>query len=211
MTDTLSYIMFVVIYVAVVAMSAILHEYMHGWTANQLGDKTPEYFGRLTLNPLVHIDPFYTILLPILTFVGSGGTFMFGAAKPVPFNPYNLRNQKYGPAIVGIAGPLTNIFLAVVFAVIFRFNILGDGFSTFASLVVVVNVALAVVNLIPVPPLDGSRLLTAFAPSSWHNTLMIFERYGLILIIAIVYVLGPIIGTIIGAVTTLLLGQPLGT
>src|SRR3990167_7543868 len=113
--------MYTIAFFAILLLSAVFHEYMHGWAADELGDPTPRDLGRLTLNPAAHIDPITTLLLPAFLLWASGGRFMFAAAKPVPFNPYNLRYPKYGPAMVGLAGPLGNIMLAVVFAMTIRF------------------------------------------------------------------------------------------
>src|SRR3989338_11421366 len=113
--------MYTIAFFAILLISAVFHEYMHAWAANELGDSSPKDLGRLTLNPLAHIDPTTTLLLPAFLLWASGGRFMFAAAKPVPLNPYNLKYPKYGPAMVGLAGPAGNIALAVVFALIVRF------------------------------------------------------------------------------------------
>jgi Zn-dependent protease len=147
------------LYFAVTVPSAIFHEYMHGWVADQLGDSTARYAGRLTLNPRSHVDLFGTILLPILLFLGSGGGFLFAYAKPVPYNPYNLKNQRWGPLAVGFAGPLANGVLAVTFALFLRFLPLSSFMEQFFQVIVLTNLGLMVFNLVPIPPLDGSKIL----------------------------------------------------
>jgi len=147
-------------------MSIVLHEMAHGHAANWLGDPTARLQGRLSPNPLVHIDPLMSVIIPGL-LVMSGSPILFGAAKPVPYNPYNFRNQKWGEAIVAIAGPLANIFLAVVFALLVRSaDVLGlsDTFVQLAVGIISLNIFLAIFNLLPVPPLDGSKILPRLLP-----------------------------------------------
>lgn len=155
-----------------------LHEFMHAYVSYRLGDETAHREGRLTLNPAAHIDPVFTLLLPLITFITTG--IAFGAAKPVPFNPWALRGGKYGSALVAAAGPLTNLFIALVFAFWLRFIDLGVEASAFLYTIIAVNVALFVFNLIPFPPLDGSRVLYAFVPSSVREAMDKIERMGLI-------------------------------
>src|SRR3989339_1505196 len=125
----------IIFYFLIIIPSAIIHEYAHGWMAERLGDKTARYAGRLTLNPVAHIDLWGTILMPIALLLLSGGNFMFAYAKPVPYNPYNLKNQKWGPAMVGLAGPASNFLLAVAFALVVR-ALLGTLFSQFLQMIV---------------------------------------------------------------------------
>jgi Zn-dependent protease len=148
----------------VVVFSAIIHEYFHGWMANYLGDSTAKDAGRLTLNPLKHLDPIGTVLLPLFLLF-FGGTFI-GWAKPVPYNPYNLRDRKYGSSKVALAGPLSNFFIAVIFGLTIRFLKLSDFIYLAFTLIVYINIFLALFNFIPIPPLDGSKLLMDFFPSS---------------------------------------------
>ncbi|MBP9760651.1 MAG: site-2 protease family protein [Candidatus Magasanikbacteria bacterium] len=166
--------------------SAIIHEYMHGYVADQLGDPTARYAGRLTLNPLAHIDLWGTILLPLMLFVGSGGNFLFAYAKPVPYNPYNLKNQKWGSVLVAIAGPLSNFVLAIVFGLLTRVIPTGD-ITLFLSIVVYANVLLGVFNLVPIPPLDGSKILFAVLPDSMHNVRANLERYGFVILLIFIF------------------------
>lgn len=171
-------------------VSVVLHEVAHGYAALFQGDKTAEYAGRLTLNPLKHLDIFGSIIFPIITsFMGIG----FGWAKPVPYNPDNLRNRKWGEAIVAAAGPATNLIIALVFAVVIRVGA-GEGFlskpsMTLAAMIVLVNVTLAIFNLVPMPPLDGSKILFALIPRGWGFIRNFMERYQLVLVFLYVFVL----------------------
>jgi Zn-dependent protease len=155
--------------------SIIVHEVSHGFAAEMLGDPTARLQGRLTLNPIPHIDPIGSILIPaILLF--SNSTFLFGWAKPVPYNPYNLRNQKWGEAIVAAAGPAVNILLALVFGLVVRFGTgtLSPEFITFAGVIVFINILLAFFNLIPIPPLDGSKLLKSLLS---YRAGLVFQKF----------------------------------
>src|SRR3989338_9215202 len=150
----------------VLLFSAILHEISHGISAKLQGDNTAEAAGRLTLNPLPHLDLFGSIILPlILALPALFGmpAFIIGWAKPVPFNPNNLRNKKRGAALVALAGPLTNILIALFFGIIFRISLLFHNlplsFGAFLMVIIWINLLLAVFNLVPLPPLDGSKLL----------------------------------------------------
>ena len=149
-------VLFLIIAVAII-FALVIHEFFHAWMAYYLGDNTAKDQGRLTINPLVHLDPFGTILLFI---VGIGW------GKPVPFNPYNLRNQKWGPALVALAGPASNFGLAVTVGLILRFaEISNPYFAFFLSFFVWINLILGVFNLMPVPPLDGSHIFFTLFPS----------------------------------------------
>ncbi len=152
--------------IVALVLSVIIHEMAHGYAANWLGDPTARLQGRLSANPLVHIDPLMSVILPGL-LVLSGSPILFGAAKPVPYNPYNFTNQKWGEAIVAAAGPAANIFIALVFAVLVRsadILQLSDTFLSLAVQIIILNVFLAFFNLVPIPPLDGSKILPKFLP-----------------------------------------------
>ncbi|MEK7088096.1 MAG: site-2 protease family protein, partial [Patescibacteria group bacterium] len=159
-------------------MSVVVHEVSHGFAASYLGDPTARLQGRLTLNPLPHIDPVGSVLVPLILFFTNAG-IMLGWAKPVPVNPYNLRG-KYGEAIVAAAGPLSNIAIAVLFGLLIR--IVGDAlpasFLQMAVAAVVINIVLALFNLVPIPPLDGSKVLFAFLPHHLQEVRESLERYG---------------------------------
>lgn len=174
--------------IAILIFSVVIHEVSHGAMAYALGDPTAKNEGRLTLNPISHLDFFGSILLPIITFMSSG--LIFGWAKPVPYNPYNLRNQKYGSAIVGVAGPLSNFLIAAVFGLLIRFsNILNlpSAFLEIAFFIAFLNLILAVFNLVPIPPLDGSKVLFAFLPSRSIEFQIAFERYGIFLLLIFIF------------------------
>lgn len=178
--------------------SITFHEYMHAWTANYLGDPTAKAAGRVSLNPIAHIDPFGTILVPILLILVGGP--VFGWAKPVPINPNNFKNYRKGEVLTSIAGPLSNLILLLTFATIYRF--LPEKESLFGLLVlnfVVINAILMVFNLIPIPPLDGSKVLYGFLP---FETIRKFEIYGPFFLIPFIFlfapmVLGPVVNFIL--------------
>ncbi|MDP3954248.1 MAG: site-2 protease family protein [bacterium] len=166
----------------IIIFSAVFHEFMHGWTANYLGDPTAKYAGRLTLNPLKHIDKWGTVIIPLLLlfgpylFAGKLGAFI-GWAKPVPYNPLLLSDKKYGSAKVGFAGPAANFIIAIMFGILIRFIPVAGPFYIAISWVVYINIFLALFNLIPIPPLDGSKLLMDFFPRS-RFMMMQFSMFG---------------------------------
>ncbi|HAM88152.1 MAG: Peptidase M50 [Candidatus Falkowbacteria bacterium GW2011_GWD2_38_42] len=177
----------IIFQIIVLVFSAIIHEYMHGWMADQLGDTTAKDEGRLTLNPLPHIDPFGSVFLPFL-LVLSGSPFVFGWAKPVPYNPYNLRDQRYGPAKVALAGPLGNLITAIFFGMLLRFAPLAGNplLITLLAIIVQINLLLMIFNLLPIPPLDGSKIIAPFLPENIQKFMLNLERYGMILVIVFV-------------------------
>lgn len=183
-----------VIIIVSLIMSIVLHEMAHGYAANWLGDPTARLQGRLSANPLVHIDPLGSVIIPALLFFGNAG-ILFGWAKPVPYNPYNLTDQRHGEAKVAAAGPLMNIFLAVVFAILIRVaELVGlpASFTPIASYIVYINLLLAFFNMIPIPPLDGSKILTAFLPAGpalrYREAMRFIERYGLFVTFIFIFV-----------------------
>ena len=160
-------------------VSIVLHEVGHAYAANWLGDPTARLEGRLSVNPLVHIDPIMSVLVPGFLIL-SGSPFLFGAAKPVPYNPYNFRNQKWGEAIVAAAGPAVNILLALIFAVVVQVGAgtsLSETFLYLAAQLVVMNLFLAFFNLVPIPPLDGSKILPRLLPFSLRMQYEGFRRF----------------------------------
>ncbi|MEK7208562.1 MAG: site-2 protease family protein [Patescibacteria group bacterium] len=184
--------------IAVLILSVVVHEVSHGFAANYLGDPTARLQGRLTLNPLPHIDPIGSVLVPLLLFFTNAGV-MFGWARPVPVNPYNLRG-KYGEAIVAAAGPLSNIALAVVFGLFIRLsgNLLPDSFIHIAATVVIINIVLAIFNLVPIPPLDGSKILFAFLPYYLQHVRESLERWGFFIVLIFIVFLWQFLTPIIG-------------
>jgi Zn-dependent protease len=171
----MSFLLTVVVSYAALIISLVVHEFMHGFVAYLLGDRTAERMGRLTLNPLAHIDPIGTVLLPLLAIVT--GFPIIGWAKPVPYNPYNLRNQKWGPIMVGLAGPFANFMLALIFLTSLRFMTFSFNLSSenlvvmFFTLLAEINIVLGIFNLIPVPPLDGSHLLDSMLDKPQYREL----------------------------------------
>lgn len=167
----------------------IIHEVTHGYVAGILGDPTAKLEGRLTLNPIKHIDLFGSIVLPLLLLITNAG-FLFGWAKPVPYNPYNLKAGKWGPAIVAGAGPVSNLLIAILFAIFLKMGIAYEmiGTSTIPLLIQIVqiNVVLGIFNLVPIPPLDGSKVLFAFLPYKWNYIKEALERYSLFVILFVV-------------------------
>lgn len=170
----------IVILLAVLLFSMSIHEMMHALTSDWLGDDTARLQGRITLNPIRHIDPFFTVLLPLLLLV-SGSPILFGAAKPVQVNFNRLRHGAWGGALVGMIGPITNLAIASIAAMLFSsFNPeIGSTLYQVFLLTIVLNVGLAIFNSIPWPPLDGSRLLYAFAPQGLKDYMESIERAGL--------------------------------
>ncbi len=175
-------------------LSIILHEMAHGHMANWLGDPTARLQGRLSPNPLVHIDPIGSVIIPALLFFSNAG-ILFGWAKPVPYNPYNLSDQKFGEAKVAAAGPAVNLILAFIFAMLIRsaevFG-LSASFLELASYIVYINILLAFFNLIPLPPLDGSKIIVPFLPFSaqvkYQQFARFMERYGLLATFAFIFI-----------------------
>jgi Zn-dependent protease len=169
----------------VLLFSIMIHEIAHGSVANGLGDPTAKYAGRLTLNPLKHIDIFGSIILPLL-LVMWGSPFVIGWAKPVPVNPYNFRDQKWGEVKVSFAGPLSNFLLAIFFGLLLRFIPLSATVAQLFSIIVLYNLLLGIFNLVPIPPLDGSHILFKFFPRSWSRLKLILNQYGPFILLAFI-------------------------
>jgi Zn-dependent protease len=171
----------------VLILSATVHEYMHGFAANQLGDATAKNAGRLTLNPIKHLELFGSVLLPLFLIL-SGSHFLFGWAKPVPYNPNNLSDRKYGDAKVAAAGPLANLVMAILFSIVFRFVNPASMFSYLVSEIILINLILMIFNLVPIPPLDGSKILACFLPSNLRMKLLYMDaRLSMILVFVFVF------------------------
>ncbi len=186
--------------VIVLIISVIIHEMAHGYAAEALGDPTARIAGRLTINPLVHIDPLGSVLLPAL-FVLSGSPVVFGWAKPVPFNPNNITGSKwkerYGGALVAAAGPAVNIFLAIIFGLCIRFGSFDTALTQFFLVIVMVNSALAIFNLIPVPPLDGHHILASVLPYSLRQKYLSLYQYSFIFIFIAAFVLWQLVSPLV--------------
>lgn len=178
--------MSILITFVILLFSAIVHEVSHGLMAEKLGDDTAREEGRITLNPIPHIDPFGSILLPML-LLAVHSPIIFGAAKPVPVNFNNLRNPKSGMALVSLAGPLSNFALALLFVIPIKLGLTNSISYPILVQAILINLVLGTFNLVPIPPLDGSKILAALAPDSWMEKILSLERYGFILVIIFLY------------------------
>jgi len=189
-----------IFYVVVLIMSVVVHEFSHGYVAYLLGDNTAHLSGRLTLNPIKHLDPFGSVILPLLLVLMKAG-FVIGWARPVPYNPNNLRDKKMGTLFVAVAGIMANLAVAIFFGLLIRFGtFLGlppytygsvsiHPFYQISTIIVLVNLVLALFNLIPIPPLDGSKILFSVIPDRYHQIENFLERWGMfILLFFIVFV-----------------------
>ncbi len=201
----------------------VFHEVAHGWVAHRLGDPTAKDLGRLTLNPISHIDLFGTVIMPLLLYFSTNGQFVFGYAKPVPINPAYFRDQKKGMALTAMAGPGVNLLMAVTFSLLLRVifpAMEGGPLDELSNRVLfpvalmlcygmLINVALAVLNLIPVPPLDGSRIVFWLLPPRQGALYYRLERYGMLILMALLIfrVLGAIIWPVVSFLLNLLLDQ----
>jgi len=200
-------VLYILVIIVVILLSMTLHEAMHAFVGYWLGDDTAKLQGRLTLNPIKHIDPFLTLILPItLAIIGAP---VFGGAKPVPFNPSRVKFGEWGAALVALAGPLTNLVIAFVFfgvgvltlPVLPQGNLLGE----FITTTIMVNLGFFVFNSIPIPPLDGSRVLYALAPEFVRRAMEVIEQFGVMFIFLIVLVANGVIGSFMLAMINVIL------
>jgi Zn-dependent protease len=198
--------------IAVVIFSAVIHEVMHGVAADRLGDPTARYADRLTLNPIPHLDLWGSIIIPV-TLAVSGSPIFFGYAKPVPYNPYNLRPGRFSEAIVAAAGPFSNLAIAVVIAIVIRSGLVPTIALEFLFLTVLVNVMLFLFNLIPIPPLDGSKVLESILSgslkrgyASWRDRMDQSPLAGMLLVVLIIYLLAGAFGSFVYSVARVLVG-----
>jgi len=200
-----------IFYIAILVMSVVIHEVSHGFMAEYFGDKTARYAGRLTLNPIKHLDMFGSIILPAL-LVFTNAPFLFGWAKPVPYNPDNLSDKKWGEMWVAAAGVLSNFFIAIVFGILIRLSLgfnLPEGFYFITSTIVMTNLILAIFNLVPIPPLDGSKILFSFLPASLNHILLMLEQYSFIVLIIFIIYFSNYLYPILAFLYKLLVGLPL--
>jgi len=200
--------MLTILSIIILVVSIIIHEISHGFMADKLGDPTARLQGRLTLNPIKHIDPVGSILVPLITSLAG---FTFGWAKPVPYNPDNLKNKRSGEFLIALAGPVSNIVIALVFgsAIRLMFDGVVTPFIEVAIYIVLINLILALFNLIPIPPLDGSKLLFAFLPQQYGRTRVLLETYAPILILFVIFFAWNIISPIVNPLFKIMTGMSL--
>lgn len=199
--------------IGIIMFSAVIHEVAHGVAADWLGDPTARYAGRLTLNPIPHLDLFGSLLLPLMLAL-SGSPIFFGWAKPVPYNPYNLKaSARWGEAIVAFAGPASNFAIALFAALVIRANVLPIEIASAVFLIVLVNIMLGIFNLIPIPPLDGSKVLAALLPLSlrngydaWRAKLEYNPFLGFALVVIFILVAGSAFGAVVYTTARFLAG-----
>lgn len=195
-----------ILFIAILIISVIVHEISHGYMADYLGDPTARLKGRLTLNPVPHIDPVGSILIPGLLAL-LPGSIIFGWAKPVPYNPHNI-GHRYGDALVAAAGPASNLFLAAIGGLVFRLLSIPavSPLGVFLVGLVLINIVLAVFNLVPIPPLDGSKILFAFLPARLNYVRRNLEQYGMFILLFFIFFAIEIIQPIIFGLFQLLVG-----
>jgi len=201
-----------IIQIAILLMSIVIHEVSHGAMAYKLGDPTAKNAGRLTLNPIKHLDLWGSVLIPLFLLVFRS-PILFGWAKPVPYNPYNLKNQRQGSAMVAGAGPASNLLVALIFGLFLRFVPLGNSIYAYNliqifGLIVLLNILLAVFNLVPIPPLDGSKILFAILPHRYDYIRRVLERYGLFILIFFIFFLFQYILPIVFWLFKIIVGTP---
>jgi Zn-dependent protease len=177
-----------IISILILIVSIVAHEVAHGVAALWQGDRTAKNAGRLTLNPIPHVDMVGSIIIPVSLFL-IGAPFLFGWAKPVPINPHSFRNIKYGEALVAFAGPLVNLILVAIFTLVLHFVPMDATYTMVCQMAILINLVLAMFNLLPIPPLDGSKILFAFIPKAYYKMRRLLEtRNFLVLIIVILLV-----------------------
>lgn len=201
-----------IFYIAILVMSIVIHEVSHGFMAEYFGDKTARYAGRLTLNPIMHVDIFGSILIPAVLVI-SNAPFLFGWAKPVPYNPNNLSNKKWGTIAVASAGVLSNFAIALIFGLLIRIapgfigsQDIAQSFYAITTIIVIINIALGLFNLIPIPPLDGSKILFSLLPASAYRFISIYEQYSFFLLLIFIVFLSDLLFPIMGALFHLFTG-----
>jgi Zn-dependent protease len=172
---------------AFLMVAVSFHEFAHGFMAYKLGDNTAKYSGRLTLNPLAHIDIFWTVILPLLLFISTGGQFVFGAAKPVPINYWALKNPKKDIVLIGASGPAANLILAFVLSWARKLATVSSALDLILLQLIVINVVLGVFNLIPIPPLDGSRILSGLLPEEINRRYALIEPYAFFILLLLMW------------------------
>lgn len=207
-----------IFYIVVLIMSIVIHEVAHGYSAYLLGDDTARLSGRLTLNPLKHLDPFGSVILPLLLFLSTSGNFLIGWARPVPYNPDNLKRGRVGNMIVAFAGIAANLIVAILFGLIIRFlpmfgfplidpqTLSINPFYEISAIIVKLNLVLALFNLIPIPPLDGSKILFSLLPFKYRHVENILEKYGIFLLLVFIVFIWSSVYPLISIVFSFLTG-----
>ena len=174
------------LYILYIIISISIHEFAHAFSADRLGDPTARAAGRLTLNPFAHIDPLGTVILPLSLLLLSGGAFAYGWGKPTPFDPYNLKNPRRDAGIISIAGPLSNLLLAIIISLAIRF--LPYVYAVFLTPLVLTNIGLAIFNLVPIGPLDGQKIIFALLPRDMaYEFQTIMNRFGTLILIFMIF------------------------
>ncbi len=199
--------------IIILIFSAVVHEVSHGAMANRLGDPTAKHMGRLTLNPLKHLDFVGSFILPALMLLLTQGQGpVFGWAKPVPVNPFNFRDQKYGSAKVALAGPGANFAIALFFGLTLRFFppiAAISGIDLIFSYIVYINLLLAIFNLLPIPPLDGSHILFTFLPQGLERLKIVLNQFGLFILLFVIFFLFNWVALVVNLIFKLIVGVPL--
>lgn len=206
-----------IFYVFVLIMSVVIHEVAHGYSAYMLGDDTARLSGRLTLNPIKHMDFFGSFILPLLLIVTNAG-FVIGWAKPVPYNPANLKKGRFGNFAVAVSGIIANLFIALIFGLLIRYApmlglpaytsnpLLIHPFYNIATIIVITNLVLALFNIIPIPPLDGSKILFSFLPAKLRYIETFLERWGMLLLLFFIIFIWGLVAPVVFKTFSLLTG-----
>ena len=201
-----------IFYILILIMSVVIHEVAHGYSAYLLGDDTARLSGRLTLNPLRHLDPFGSVILPLLLLLSNAG-FVIGWARPVPYNPMNLRKGNIGNMVVSISGIIANLLVAIIFGLLMRFapmlGLSNVAFYKISSMIVLTNLVLALFNIIPIPPLDGSKVLFSFLSAKYRFIENFLEKWGIFLLLFFIVFLWSKVAPIIYITFSFITGLPL--
>lgn len=194
-----------IVSIIILIMSVVIHELSHGYTAELLGDPTPRLQGRLTLNPLKHLELFGSLIVPLITSLAG---FTFGWAKPIEWNPYNVKNKRWGEFLIALAGPASNLLIALVFGFIIRFagDALPLSFIQIATYVIVINIVLAIFNLIPIPPLDGSKILFSLLPPQFTYIRVALEKYSIFFFLILIFFLWRFVEPVIPFIFKVIVG-----